>query len=141
MWVRWRSNSGECELDWGAHMAWGWPFLLRLAAARRRRWRPAFPLADRTHDRPPDCPPASGAALPIPPFCILWSSTRVRNFIACAVSVDVAVAVSCQQLCCFFVQDAHGVFGRLLCTSVFQSSIGLCLGMGFPSCEAIPVSC
>lgn len=33
------SNSGQCELDWGAPMAWGWPFLLRLAEARRRRSR------------------------------------------------------------------------------------------------------
>ena len=24
-------------MDWGAPMAWGWPFLLRLAAAHRRR--------------------------------------------------------------------------------------------------------
>ena len=33
-------SSGECDLDWGAPMAWGWPFLLRLAGAHRRRRRP-----------------------------------------------------------------------------------------------------
>ena len=33
-----RCSSGEeVEVDWGAPMAWGWPFLLRLAAAHRRR--------------------------------------------------------------------------------------------------------
>lgn len=48
------------ELDWGAPMAWGWPFLLRLAAAHRRRRHRSNPFAQQQPLPPHSCLPASG---------------------------------------------------------------------------------
>lgn len=67
------SNSGECELDWGANMAWGWPFLLRLAEARRRRLRQATPHNGTSSK----CPPATGDAQP-KRHVGSWVSSAVR---------------------------------------------------------------
>ena len=75
-------SSGGCDLDWGAPMAWGWPFLLRLAGAHRRRPRRPQPPARSLLPAPP--PPASLPATG-PPMLLFRHVASFMDVLAAAV--------------------------------------------------------